>query len=329
MSESIPTPDPESKSTSNDLARQLENILSKPGPENQQSPSPDIIDKSAEQLSKAEATRQEMVNSSVIDDRFKIIELPQPDGGTLPALGSGDYQVRRSDGRIEPGSGQFESGWNTYIIGQNIVMTKPEFDQAGQPTGHELHKMMPQSEWLEMQQEIFSQRLNNLYDRLSEVADNHQNNDIIDLPGDKRGVVDFGRVRINLDELFNSPKIAQSIAGLKGQEKDGRTSEAVVRELTQAFRNNQYSEDQERDPIYIQLVKLADGNISFVLNGGRHRLVAAKLAGLDQIEVELNSREGFVDQPTEEKYRKLQVHSKSSDQKRANTRQYNSEARVV
>lgn len=270
-----------------------------------------------------------MVNSGAIDDRFKIIELAQPDGSTLSVLGSGEYQVRRSDGRIEPGSGQFDSGWNTYIIGQNIVMTKPEFDQAGQPTGHELHKMMPQSEWLKMQQEIFSQQLNNLYDRLSETVDTSQNNDIIDLPGDKRGVVDFGRVKMSLDELFNSPKVAQSIAGLKGQEKDGRTSESVVTELAQAFRSNKYSEDQERDPIYVQLVKLADGKISFVLNGGRHRLAAAKLAGLDEIEVELNSREGFVDQPTEEKYRKMQVHSKSSDQKRDNTRQYNSETRVV
>lgn len=295
---------------------------------------------------KAEATRQELVNAGV-EDKFGKIDLVQPDGKTAPVIGSSEYKVMRSDGRVE-------DGWQTYIIGDNIIMAKTE-------DGKEIHKQMSQKEWFVMQAKIeaaakrsapepttetakhpphtreldpsrqaFEQKFDGLMAEVATRAARLDQFNVQELSTDRdRRVTEFGRVRISLWELTGSPKVAADLYGLRNHEKNGRNSEDVIYDLVETYQSGQYNEAEEQDAISVSLVRLENGQTSYILDGGRHRLAAAQIAGLTAIEVELKSRKGFLDDEIIDKFKDMQVHSPIADQRRNNISTYNSEADVI
>ncbi len=309
---------------------------------------PEVTTTSA--IDKAEATRQELVKAGV-EDKFSMLDVPQPDGRTTPALGSSEYKVLRTDGRIE-------DGWQTYIVGNNIIMTKTE-------DGKEIHKTMPKKEWFVMQAKIlvadkqntseypsgsiidpmakqrfeselryerqkFDRGFNILMATSATAIEMADRSPVKELStAQDRRVVDFGRVKMNLKDLIESPQIASELQELSKHEKNGRKSIDFVRELARAYQDSHYDEAKERDPIYVSMVKLENGKVSYRLNGGRHRIAAATIAGQSEIEVELNSRRGFLDDELINKLKGQQVHSELADKRRSNTRNYSKEVDVV
>lgn len=299
---------------------------------------------------KAEVTRQELIKAGV-EDRFSMLDVPQPDGRTMSVLGSDKYRVMRTDGRIE-------DGWQTHIVGNNIIMTKTD-------DGKEIHKTMPKKEWFVMQAKIlaadkqakgetssdkilspmdkqraaselrydreeFYRRFNSLMATSETAIDMADKSPVKELSTEQDlQVVEFGRIRMNLKDLIESPQIASELCTLKNSQIRGHDSIDVAYEMKKVYESGQYDEAKERDPINISMVKLENGKTTYRLNGGRHRIAAATIAHQTEIEVDLTTRKGYLDDKLIEDLKSQQIHSEKSDKRRENTRKYYPDVLVI
>lgn len=169
----------------------------------------------------------------------------------------------------------------------------------------------------------FERSLGDFYNQLEARQANPRDDQIAELSGEENETLYFGRVKLDLQPLLASPKIAADLLDLRDTHKDGRASQEVVRELAEAFKNDQYSESQERDPIGISIVRLENGGHSYILDGGRHRLVAAALAGRKEIEADLTIRQGYCSEDIKAYFKDRQIHSDRAEKQRSNLKEHN------
>ncbi len=129
----------------------------------------------------------------------------------------------------------------------------------------------------------------------------------------------FGSCDVPIAELLQSKEIVESLAKMKGQSKDGFSSEGSIGWISSET-NREWLD--RKDFVTLFLHRDQDDEFYWTIRGGRHRLAADIIAGQPSITAYVKSYAGSLaddlGQIEETRVANMQVHDENSDKKRQN-----------